>query len=85
MSVRTLHRRLLAEHTSYLELLDQARYERAIRLMEAPGVSLEEIAFACGFLDGSGFFRAFKRWTGLAPRAYRQSKQMTYKAEIAEA
>jgi AraC-like DNA-binding protein len=85
MSVRTLHRRLLAERTSFLELLDKARYERAIKLMEAPGVSIEEIAFACGFLDGSGFFRAFKRWTGMAPRAYRQSKRMTEKTEIAEA
>ncbi len=85
MSVRTLHRRLLAERTSYLELLDKARYERGMKLMEAPGVSIEEIAFACGFLDGSGFFRAFKRWTGMAPRAYRQSKKTTEKTEIAEA
>ena len=84
LSVRTLHRRLLAERTSFMELLDRARYERAMQLMEAPGVSIEEIAFACGFLDGSGFFRAFKRWTGKAPRAYRQSKQLTGEAEFAE-
>jgi len=85
LSVRTLHRRLLSERTSYLALLDKARCERALRLMEAPGISIEEIAFACGFLDGSGFFRAFKRWTGMAPRAYRQSKKMIESAEIIKA
>jgi AraC-like DNA-binding protein len=85
LSVRTLHRRLRAEHTSYLELLDQARSQRAMSLMELPGVSIEEIALACGFLDASGFFRAFKRWTGMAPRAYRQSKQAVKTVEIGQA
>jgi AraC-like DNA-binding protein len=71
LSARTLHRRLSSEGSSYLALLDKARYERSMRLMEAPDVSLEEIALACGFLDNSGFYRGFKRWTGMAPRAYR--------------
>lgn len=74
LSARTLHRRLSAEGSSYLELLDKARYERSMRLMAAPEISLEEIALACGFLDNSGFYRGFKRWTGMAPRAYRASK-----------
>jgi AraC-like DNA-binding protein len=73
LSARTLHRRLSLEGATYLELLDKARFERSMRLMTAPDVSLEEIALACGFLDNSGFYRGFKRWTGMAPRAYRQS------------
>ena len=73
LSERTLHRRLALEGATYLKLLDQARFERSMRLMAATDISLEEIALACGFLDNSGFYRGFKRWTGMAPRAYRQS------------
>jgi AraC-like DNA-binding protein len=73
LSERTLHRRLSLEGATYLGLLDKARFERSMRLMAAPDISLEEIALACGFLDNSGFYRGFKRWTGMAPRAYRQS------------
>jgi AraC-like DNA-binding protein len=75
LSERTLHRRLSLEGATYLELLDKARFERSMRLMAAPDISLEEIALACGFLDNSGFYRGFKRWTGMAPRAYRQSSR----------
>jgi AraC-like DNA-binding protein len=75
LSQRTLHRRLSLEGATYLELLDKARFERSMRLMAAPDISLEEIALACGFLDNSGFYRGFKRWTGMAPRAYRQSSR----------
>lgn len=74
LSPRTLHRRLSREGATYLQLLDKARFERSMRLMDAPDVSLEEIALACGFLDNSGFYRGFKRWTGMAPRSYRQSR-----------
>ena len=74
LSARTLHRRLSLEGANYLELLDKARFERSMRLMTATDISLEEIALACGFLDNSGFYRGFKRWTGMAPRAYRQSE-----------
>jgi AraC-like DNA-binding protein len=75
LSERTLHRRLSLEGATYLELLDKARFERSMQLMAAPDISLEEIALACGFLDNSGFYRGFKRWTGMAPRAYRQSSR----------
>lgn len=74
VSERTLHRRLAREGTTYLELLDKTRLDRALRLMPLPNISLEEIALACGFLESSGFYRAFQRWTGTAPRAYRKNR-----------
>lgn len=83
ISARTLHRRLLSEGSTYLELLDKARYERSMRLMALPDISLEEIALACGFLDNSGFYRGFRRWTGMAPRAYRASKRTAESSESA--
>jgi AraC-like DNA-binding protein len=80
LSERTLHRRLSVEGVTYSALLDGARFERSRRLMASPDLSIEEIAMACGFLDNSGFYRAFRRWTGLTPRAYRASLRSRRKA-----
>lgn len=72
MSVRTLERGLSAEGTSYRELLDRLRHERAVRLLDERRVAIAEIAFLLGFEDLSSFYRAFRRWTGVTPAAYRQ-------------
>jgi AraC-like DNA-binding protein len=34
---------------------------------------VEDIAFLIGFSESPAFVRAFKRWTGMAPSAYRRS------------
>ncbi|HBM83479.1 MAG TPA: AraC family transcriptional regulator, partial [Halieaceae bacterium] len=35
------------------------------------GLSVTHIAHQLGYADSSGFHRAFKKWTGLAPSEYR--------------
>lgn len=72
MSERTLHRRLRAEGVSYRELLEQARHETAAALLTVPRHSLAEVAFLTGFSDQSAFTRAFKRWSGMTPAAFRE-------------
>jgi len=67
MSERTLHRRLEAEGTSFLKILDNTRRELAERYMERKDLSLAEIAFLLGFSDQSSLFRASKRWFGTSP------------------
>ncbi len=53
--------------TSYGDLIDSVRRERVESLVTAGRLSITEIAFLAGFNDVSGFRRAYKRWTGLAP------------------
>lgn len=71
MSPRTLQRRLAEEGTSVRELADGARRARAIPLIES-GHSIAEVAYLLGFAEASAFHRAFRRWTGRTPEAFRR-------------
>jgi AraC-like DNA-binding protein len=68
---RTLQRRLSDLGQSYQALVDEARREVALRLVAEGRQSLIEIAFLTGFAEQSSFTRAFKRWSGKTPRAFR--------------
>lgn len=70
-SSRTLRRRLSSEGVRFSELLDDARFERALSLLVNTDNSLEDIAFSLQFSSASAFRRAFKRWTALPPSHYR--------------
>lgn len=70
MSARNLQRHLAAEGTSFSELLADARVSLARTYVDAGRLSVTEIAFVLGFADTSTFSRAFKRWTGMSPRAW---------------
>lgn len=72
LSERTLHRRLQDEGISFTTLVDDARRARALLLLEDKQLSTGEIAFLLGYAEPSAFFRAFRRWTGDTPRAFRE-------------
>ena len=74
MSERTLQRRLSAQDTSFAQLLDDTRAGVARAHLGDPGVSLAEIAWLVGFSDQSAFTRAFRRWTGKTPGAWRAER-----------
>jgi AraC-like DNA-binding protein len=71
MSSRTLQRRLAEQGHSYRTLVDASRRQLAKHLLRKSDFSLIEVAFMTGFADQSAFTRAFKRWSGHTPRAYR--------------
>lgn len=71
MSVRTLHRTLQQEGTTFRALLRQVRHEQATRLLTNPQISIAEVAFLLGFAELSSFYRAFTQWTGVTPATYR--------------
>ncbi|AQA17682.1 hypothetical protein BST95_04960 [Halioglobus japonicus] len=66
----TLRRRLREEGTSYQQLKDDLRRDTAIYNLNRGVMSIEEVAESIGFSEPTSFFRAFKRWTGVTPRAY---------------
>jgi AraC-like DNA-binding protein len=78
MSVRTLQRRLGDEGTSFAGLVDEVRHELSRALVRRTDLSLVEVAARVGFAELSTFSRAFKRWTGLAPGAYRSQHGETH-------
>jgi AraC-like DNA-binding protein len=62
VSDRTLQRRLGAEGTSFAELLDESRRERAAVWLREGHLSRTEIAYLLGFSHPSSFSRAVRRW-----------------------
>lgn len=71
MSGRTLQRRLAEQGTSFQTLVDDARRDLAKRLLRESDFSLIEVAFMTGFSEQSALTRAFKRWEGRTPGAFR--------------
>ncbi len=73
MSLRNLQRKLSAEGSSYKAVLNDTRRELALSYIRDSRYSISEIAYLLGFADTSSFTRAFRRWTGESPRAYRDT------------
>ena len=73
MSPRTLRRKLTEQGSSLSSLFDEERRERALLLRRMPELSLAEVAERLGYRNVQNFERAFRRWTGATPAAYRRS------------
>jgi AraC-like DNA-binding protein len=73
MPTRTLQRRLESEGLNLRMLIDQVRRARAEKWLRESSMALVDIAAALGFADHASFNRAFKRWTGSSPGAFRRA------------
>ncbi|CRM63061.1 AraC family transcriptional regulator [Pseudomonas sp. 25 R 14] len=71
ISPQTLRRHLREESTNFQALKDELRRDIAIFHLGRADLSLQEIAEQLGFSEPSAFHRAFKKWTGVTPGAYR--------------
>ena len=58
----------------FTEILLERRMERAVLLMKNTTLSIEEISVMLGYSNHSNFYKAFKDYYGVAPRAYMQDK-----------
>ncbi|MEY4580137.1 MAG: hypothetical protein RL701_4840 [Pseudomonadota bacterium] len=73
MSRATMTRRLKLEGTTLTDLIAEVRRDFALEYLRDPQMSIEELARCLDFSDARAFRRAFQRWTGLTPLAYRRS------------
>jgi AraC-like DNA-binding protein len=72
MGPRTLQRRLKDHGIEFKALVDETRRLFALAYLRDPGQTLVEIAYLLGYSEVSAFNRAFRRWTGSTPSAYRR-------------
>jgi AraC-like DNA-binding protein len=72
MSTRTLQRRLAENGHGFGEIRDQIIFQLAAQALKTKVLNIEEISEKLGFSDRHSFTRAFKRWSGLTPSAYRK-------------
>lgn len=71
----TLSRRLREENTTYQQIKDGVRRDMAIHYLTTSAKSISEISMLLGYQDVSIFHRAFKKWAGVTPGAYRLSPE----------
>lgn len=70
LSGRSLQRQLQGRGTSYRDELDRLRRDLALDLL--PRTQVHEVSRLLQFSELSSFYRAFRRWTGKTPQAYRR-------------
>lgn len=69
---RTLNRRLASEGTTFQRVLDRVRLAVAQQLLDDTRLTQPVIAEILGYRDEVSFLRAFRRWTGSTPGAWRR-------------
>jgi AraC-like DNA-binding protein len=74
-SPRQLRQALSQAGTSFKQVVAEYREQLARRLLVRTREPLEQIVYLTGFSEPSAFTRAFKRWTGETPSAYRLRHQ----------
>jgi AraC-like DNA-binding protein len=76
-SVRTLQRRLSEIDTTFSNIVEEAKMKTADTMIVESDLALNEIAHELGYSDQAHFTRAFRRWAGVSPGAYRRSKEQS--------
>ena len=70
-SPATLRRRLRDEAQSFSSIRDDIRFEQAQAMLRQSAHSVADIATALGYAEPSAFHRAFLKWSGQTPAAFR--------------
>lgn len=72
---RRLRFELTRAGTSFSKLLGDFRFALARRLLRGTEEPIENIVYLTGFSEPSTFYRAFKRWAGVTPVQYRETRK----------
>jgi AraC-like DNA-binding protein len=73
LPLRSFQRALALRGLSFFDLVEQVRFQMAVEMMRDPRARLIDIGLELGYSDAANFTRAFRRWTGQAPRLFRRS------------
>lgn len=71
LSPASIQRALSDAGLGFREAVDTTRYDLARHYLQQNQLPLSEIALLLGYSELSAFTRAFTRWAGASPRAYR--------------
>ncbi|CAH0351685.1 HTH-type transcriptional regulator VirS [Aquabacterium sp. CECT 9606] len=74
MSERSFRRHLSTLDTTHADLSQECQRLTAERLLAEGKLPLKQIAEALGFSSVHSFHRAFRRWSGLTPSEWRESR-----------
>jgi len=69
---RTLNRRMRARGLTFQELVEEVRYDIARQLLRETDLAIVAIAAVLDYADAAAFTRAFRRWSGTTPAAWRK-------------
>jgi AraC-like DNA-binding protein len=72
MSPRTVKRKLAEHGTTFSALRDDLRRQRALLLLDNRALTIGDVAARLGYSELPNFTRAFRKWTGKTPVAYRE-------------
>lgn len=75
---RSLQRYLQSQGTSFNRIVEDVLQRHAERYLRDDALSVTEIALRLGYADPAHFTRAFQRWTGVAPSAFREREMSLY-------
>ncbi|MEX5351231.1 AraC family transcriptional regulator ligand-binding domain-containing protein [Pseudomonas juntendi] len=79
----TLRRKLAEEGTRFRNLLNDTRRDLAETYIRDTQLAFGEIAYLLGFASAEAFQRAFKRWTGITPGAFRRNQRREGQSSVA--
>ncbi len=81
---RTLNRRLQGQGTSYRRLREECLQALACQYLRDTELPVAEIAARLVYADNAAFTRAFRRWNGHTPSAWRATQRAETRAAIAQ-
>lgn len=74
-STSSLSRQIkLVSGSTFKELLQAKRFQRAVTLLEETNLVVSDIALAVGYENSSYFYRRFRELYGISPKTYREQQ-----------
>ena len=74
MSHRTLARKLSSEGLTFSQISEELKGNLAKHYLRNRDLPISQVAWLLGYREISAFTHAFRRWTGMTPAQYRETR-----------